>query len=719
MLNEFYSILRGLESVGESLEIKHPDIKEPGNNTTFRVVLGAGGGVESVDLMDRERIKDSWSWGDKKTQFPAVKVKKPLIDSAHTDYAAWKEKHPRPSGDDYRALLNAPNIPCPGAPMEHIDLWPDRRYRESITDRRDMLEKHSECEGIHKLFDRFCKHQTGVEILAQVRDFLVAQGKSGDNTDYKEICSLLFGDKLKSGKDEIDDASRVTLLLDCLPSEEVRVYASSRDRVPALSKALLQEDAETQKDGMAGICSVSGDSDFLVGETFPEEKIKVVGSTIIFAKNDITSGPTVKRYGKAKGEAFPLSQQLSYKLAAAAAFLCRDSAKEKTWSSLPGNKNAASLLLAFCLKKPNVAVTPLVTGQTAEKSEIEDLDDYLHASEEVIGAFKGHGLKFDHQIDFVEIIAIDKANRKVNFKTTARVCDLEDAAASWGNACENAPDLKLFSLLYNKEKEPIKKLRAPWPISPRQMMYLFERQYIRGGTQSQKVVGLNFADAMVLFLGGQDLSLAGRILHRVSEQYEPLTQRCALGDTQYVLPSNAQRVKVDPKLNTEALKAVTLMSILLFKSGRPREDYMKDLSFQLGQLCSAMDELHIGYCVSERSGDIPSTLLGNQAYGMALHSPVKALAFMAERRKPYDSWAKRYKAKNAGGETKDKPILAALGASRWIAEHAAALASLIHSAEMGESDTHKAELMLGYLAGRPFPAKGKPSDIATNTGDPS
>jgi len=107
-------------------------------------------------------------------------------------------------------------------------------------------------------------------------------------------------------------------------------------------------------------------------------------------------------------------------------------------------------------------------------------------------------------------------------------------------------------------------------------------------------------------------------------------------------------------------------------------------------------------CKSERKGDIPSTLIGNQVYGMALQNPVKAMDFMASRIRPYDSWVKRMMAKNTRSE--DKAITAAIFAQIWMSKQAKTLNEFL-SSTLTKSDTYKAELMLGYLAGRPFEQK--------------
>jgi len=80
MLNELYSIYRGLEAVGETPSIKHNDIQSPGMGTTFRVMLNEHGQVSSVKLMSKEQIQDSWSLGKgNKNQFPAIKVIHPWM----------------------------------------------------------------------------------------------------------------------------------------------------------------------------------------------------------------------------------------------------------------------------------------------------------------------------------------------------------------------------------------------------------------------------------------------------------------------------------------------------------------------------------------------------------------------------------------------------------------------------------------------------------------
>ncbi len=439
--------------------------------------------------------------------------------------------------------------------------------------------------------------------------------------------------------------------------------------------------------------------------------MNIVGSTTLFAKNATTSGPTVKRYGTSGGAAFSVSEKLSQELAASIVFINSAKFKDKTWSKLPSTLGASpSLLLAYCKEDWGLSLTPLITGE----SEVDDFDDYLDATESVIASFKGKNLSLDAVVDFIEIIVLDKANRKINFSITTKIRELIHAAKQWKQACQNSPNFKLLALTSKNNKQ----MCLPWVISPQQVMYLSRQKYIRDGSESTSLPGISFADVMKLFLGQDNQVLATRCLQHIAQQYQPLLNYCALSRLQWVLQGKAH-VKTDTKNNTQALSAVTLMTVLLYKAERTKEIYMKDFAFQLGQLCSAMDELHIGYCKSVRGGQIPNTLIGNLTYSMALQSPIKALAVLASRIKPYESWAKKaFENKSwvikkdgkvvndkEGKPLEDKAVKGGVYANKWLSCHSDRLFKNFSENTQIETDSYKAELMLGYLAGRPFEQK--------------
>ena len=127
---------------------------------------------------------------------------------------------------------------------------------------------------------------------------------------------------------------------------------------------------------------------------------------------------------------------------------------------------------------------------------------------------------------------------------------------------------------------------------------------------------------------------------------------------------------------------------------------MQDFAYKLGQFCAALDEIHIGYCVSERQGQIPSRLIGNQAYAAAISSPLKALEITAQRSAVYQAWARKISVKP--GITNPK-IKNAKFAYLWLCKHSRDLHQVQSEQKLSVSSaTDKAELLLGYLAGRPI-----------------
>ncbi len=710
MLNEFYSIYRGLKAVGETPAIKHNDIQSPGMGVTFRVMLDEYGQVNSVKLMTREQIQNSWSLGNSnKNQFPAVKVIYPLLAEGHAEYSAWKEKVSKPGEEEYRELIERVTQQY-AVDLSHISCWPG--YRKQVLLRKEQLKGIDDCAGVYQLFERYSQTKTGVEILEQVANFLIESALQGGNVfNLKNICTLLFGDDV-TPKGEIKDGKRVTLMLDCFPQADIDIYSSSRDQVVGLSRALFIAELKSNKKTRNDKCALTGEMGEVVYDIFPKEKLSIVGNTTLFAKNATTSGITVKRYGTAGGAAFSVSDKLSQELAACVVFINSAKLKDKTWSKLlPSTLGASSsLLLAYCKEDWGLSLTPLITGV----SEVEDFVDYLDATESVLASFKGKSLNFDAVVDFIEIIVLDTSNRKINFSTTTKLSELIRSAKEWKKACLNSPDFKLLVLTNKNEK----RMCSPWAISPQQVIYLSRQKHIRDGSDSTSLPGISFADVMKLFLGRNSQILAMRCLQHIAEQYQPLLNYCTLSRLQCVVSANAH-VKTNIKNNSQALSVVTLMSVLLFKTGRTKDIYMKDFAFKLGQLCSAMDELHIGYCKNVRGGQIPNTLIGNLTYSMALQNPIKALSILASRIKPYEVWAKKAFENKVwlvkkdgmmindkdGNPVEDKAIKAGVFANKWISGQSNCLYKSFSENFQVITDSYKAELMLGYLAGRPFEQK--------------
>ena len=693
---------KGLEKVDAVPPEKHNDIQFPGMGTTFRVLLDVEGKVKSVDLMSKDQIKNCWSLGNgNKNQFPAMKLTFPLLPQAHESYKSWKEEHSKPRQKD---LLDFLTIQFQKYTLDLSGLteWPD--YRSRISERMKKFEPGFFHESFYQLFDRFLKiPKNGVQLLEEL--FLTIQKnlKEKSSEELLEIANLLFGNELDA-KGNIKDGKRPTLLIDTFPKIDVDHYASSIKEVPKLSAALFELENQSSNNKKV-ICSLTSKQAQPVDNKFPSEKLSIVGNTIIFSKPD-TSGTTVQRYGRWKTDSFTVDKKIAQKLAASIAFLASEKQKGITWKKVPASAGTQSnLLLTYCLDDTSIPLANLM----AFESDVEEFDDYQQAAENVLNLFKNSDLKPDSSVEIAEIIVLDKSNRKVNFSYSTNLQNIFDAATEWSLACKNSPKFKLLAQV-NKEA----KLLEPWPIEPMKFIGFSKIKFIRDGQESVPVPGMSFSETMRVFFS-QKIDCKEVDQHwllRLSDQFEPLLSLCSYAKTYYRVTDQQPRQRVASKSNNQALTATTLLSILLYKLNRSKEVYMNDFAYQLGQLCSALDELHIAYCHAERCGDIPTTTLGNTIYGMALQRPNKALDVLSSRIKPYLAWVKRSK----DSEPNNKLIKSGLYASYWLSGVSEQLKQHINNDGFKVSDTYKAELMLGYLAGRPFEGNKKDSNQnATST----
>jgi hypothetical protein len=161
-------------------------------------------------------------------------------------------------------------------------------------------------------------------------------------------------------------------------------------------------------------------------------------------------------------------------------------------------------------------------------------------------------------------------------------------------------------------------------------------------------------------------------------------------------------------LRRAALQSLTLIGVLLAKLARRKESYMDGTAFTLGQLLAVADVVHVGYCADRRSGDIPPILLGNSVPTMSQANPVRVLAVLGRRWKPYGAWAKQSSIREQAEilrrstDPKEKARGWAMIRAQSQALRAAELTRELHAhLPTTAGDVFRAELLLGYIAGLP------------------
>lgn len=686
MINELFSLLAGLEHVGVKIATKHKDITSPGKGTALRVLLDEGGKVLRVELKDDP--ENCWTIGDgNKNQFPAIKLVAPLRLMGHQEYAGILKDNKVRNEKDYLTEINKLRQKC-GLHLQSS--WPT--YRAKIAERGKLLEdlRGTRAEIVSLLYDRYLKFaDSGFALLKEVDEKLweLCRAQGVEKKFLAFVGHIYFGsenslEEKKSGELQFKDNQKVTFLLDVDPTDDGLYPAASNHWVEEISTVLSRSSTAEFKSGK---CAITGLETALVTDKFPIETLPHIGRTNLYSKFSGSGNQAVLRYGKADVDGFPVGSSLTEKLAGALRKISSAELKGRTWAPVSSENNSSDLLIAYCKSPNEMNVVDPIVGQPSDP--IDDFKDYEAICEDVFNSYKSKNIDLHELVNFFVIRKIDDGKQKIIYSATCSLERLRKASRDWGDGCKNVPPVVL-PLYFKNEKKTL--LSAPWAIFPEALVNLSAWKYGRGQKKKCDVPGFTFAEVMSLFFGERSDKQAGRMLLKMLAQYSSLIEGRVLAKRRW------EDIKSDE--NRSALAVVTAIGSIMFKMGRRKEQYMNDLAYKLGQLFAAADELHIGYCVDQRDGSVPPKLIGNQAYGMALIKPKTALENLSRRWKVYQAWASKKKV----SVDSERRILSAIYASRWMKSMAPEIQQKIDLLNNKPTALFRAELLLGYLAGRPI-----------------
>ena len=676
MLNELMLVRNGLVSINpDSLKPIHEFLSEPGRTNLLRIILSEenGGQINELEYVFNDKNKLYWTQGNRnQNQFPAVKLRFPLRPSGVEAYRAWKRNR-RPSIEEHLKSIDEIRSKHPVDIPNQIE-WP--KYRDKLKERAKIYQElKDEANIVFKLINTFLDIESE-KVLAELDRKLWEQCQKNPDNNVLNLAALIcFASGNLSDDGTIPDGKRPTLLLDML-TPDGSSSAANKQYQSEVSSLLFKYETERQIE----TCAITGQDKNLVSNTFPLAKCEHLGKVNIFSRKKET--PTFQRYQKKGAKSMPVSAELAYEMARTLDFLTDKDKKGITCDILPGETgNSGDLLVAFCRALPDTKLMPLVT----QNSEILDEEDYETEATQICRMFRGKDVPLDDKVDFLILRKISDGVQKVIFSSSQPLQNLQNSAETWVSDCKNILPIQLA---FFKKGEKIPCFKSPKPISPKQVARLFGYHYNRSLRKSS-VAGLSFAEIMRLFLYERhETGLITRLLNQLFKQYANLLEQAALKKT------------APTKHHQDALHVITAMGLLLNKINRGKGVYMQDFAYKLGQFCAALDEIHIGYCISERQGQIPSRLIGNQAYAAAISSPLKALEITAQRSAVYQAWARKVSEKP---DISDPKIKNAKFAYLWLCKHSRDLYQVQSKHKLSVSSaTDKAELLLGYLAGRPI-----------------
>lgn len=733
MLNELLVVERGLSNAEIIITSPNSAIKGVGKKPTLRVRLNSKGQVADVDPVPKDI--SLWTFGKgNKQRFPFVQPNVPLMHVQNEEMRSKLEGLPYLRAEKRRiSFLEL----CRDAIFNESSLtdWPGTRNKNGgwSQNPQDYLnglkERRDEIQGL--------QGTDGESVVAAVERFLTACTKTGGGVELLRQIIVKFIDILQYTAD--DEWLRVgqpllflgggALFFD-VPSQEFSRLAGDPRQVEAISKVLKIAD---KGDGLKGKCALSGeDGVVLVKDTFPELVIRPIGKMILFSRFDAI--PSNARYGNFGAKSFSAGQNIVEKLAGSFQLITAPEREGLTWRGIPGEiPKQSDLLIAFVREAIDAPVVGLLTEKSEDFSE-EEANAVVNQAG-TVAAFEQRtkrlleAVEANVSADWRKVpvsIAIfrkvDTANSKVIYSGTSDVSTMYDAAIAWIAGERNIPQ-ELSAWVLDKDGFDPRPMK-PFHVAPLGLTKFSKQIFLRNGRRppgkKKEQVGLPAVETLRLFLDGARKDdrraelRASRILRLV------LARRTAL----IAEVSHSQCRGLNSYQNYdfyEALRTITILGVLLHKLNQEKEVYMSGTAFRLGQLLAVVDVVHAGYCFDVRGGAIPPSLLGNQVFVMAQTAPVKALATLCRRWKPYAGWARKNNTyqmpdrfTNDQGQWKKRAELKT-EAEREDFDKAAAIVVAVSQGRKVASITDKlagqlpnqcddifrAELLLGYMTGIP------------------
>lgn len=724
MLNEIFVLEKGLSAANIKVVSRHANVQSPGKSNAFHIRLNGYGRPVEASLLTKDRISNLWTLRNgNHNSFPYVQWD-PLLEVPNTAsgwstrfsedwHKAWKEQSPQEKREELESYINARNDKNSKSykPNERVKV--NQGLQNSLQSRLNSLQALSQdadaavIPAVIKRFQRFTKGENSISALVNQ---IMLEVKNGDEELIDLGRDALIGRKVREGRKE--KIKGCAFYFD-VPRGEFNLDVADQRHASTISRTL----SLSGNSGSTGRCDLTGDETQLHAGPFPQPTIGSLGQVYLFSKNENIKA--AGRYGSYADKALKVGAELMQRLAGALDAITETHRKGQTWRSIPSEKPKKSdLLLAFV----DTALDEPVADILADDDEPADPEQtFLARAQRVIEAFKGKSEDDFRRtpVTMTVLRKVDTGNAKAILHRTFSVRVLYEAVRAWDLAEKNLPD---WPVLPAKAKNGHVRRRHAPHIAPLQLPRLTRVHFIHVGRDKAKrePVGLGAQDALALFLGERRIKgIARSTLHLILERQGTLcsgTAQALRKDGAGKKFNHAKRKKFNHAKKYDwsaALQTVSLIGLCLAKLGRQKEEYMNEVAFKLGQLLAVADTVHVGYCADMRGGKVPPTLLGNSVLAMAQSNPIKALALLSRRWKPYGAWAKRpslrshaQQLKNSSKEEEKRrgwDILKAVSQAHRVDELCGELhAQLLQRVD----DTFRAELLLGYMAGLPKSQSG-------------
>lgn len=691
MLNELYELSKSLEHCGILQSTTHPDVSNVGKAYCLLIELDKEGFPREARLMSKEETAALWKHSKgNHNSFPAIRIQKPLLaatESVKINNTKWKKA----KLSEKISCLNTVNYNAINSECSDIKIsyWSLKEFSEVIDSSKPELA------ALRQLICVFSAAAGCVDFNKTLANFLYEKTASSNNeAEIDFIKELLVGShNVKTGK----YAASCMTYYDVHETSDFTNLVTSPATRRALIKLLNSENERRIKSGnQPVVSSLSGKRCVAIGDKYPNPNIPLLGLTYLYSKKSDT--PCLTRYKLSGVEAFQAGNDEVMAINDAIAFLTDKDRENKSWKAMSdSNRDKPNLLLAYLPDDPqNDAYLAQILGDPSDyESEDEFREEIKSTFDALCQQVLGYMESVIHKnplsvINLILLETLDPGRKQVVYENTMKAEQFRNNLLMWSEAAKNQSNI----VIRVRNKKEIVEYKPICP-GPNDICQLLKINYTHSGSSKpMKQSAASLHDIYRIYMPPENSAAHDdAFLHDIMRRVIKKTVQM-LGDVghqlilEYALPltseSHAQAKRVT--------LSISLISILLWRLGVRKENYMIEAPFNVGQFLQLCDMLHKEYCIQVRnSGNkkapLPTQLMGNEMLAITSENPVDGLIRLRDRMKIYLAWAN-----TAAGE--------GAGLARWILARYGEVSTKIASNDLPEkfSAAEQAQVLLGYLA---------------------
>ncbi len=700
MLNETYLLQRALEQAALTIPRQHPRIKLPGRTSgpCLRVCLDNQSQVSAVESVTEDEWPGIWTIREgKQNSFPVVRIGQPLYDVPREDtiwnrlgYGEEGMRKKRPI-DDRLAIITDVITDTPQLFSQRSEqLW--RR----LTEKAQELHQCATGEVAEdRILREFAQHflkatENPSQMLKEVGSQALHQAHAARIDDFDAI-EILFVGKGPPGPDGKRPGMTIQLAFDLKDAHRGIYTKDVRERLKQILPTKLTKSTRNRAtviEHPASACALTNGQGPLQVEPFPQVKLPVLNEEFALFSM-FSEAPCNTRYGLTDRLIMPVATEAALRMQDALTWIITDMRKGQTWRPVASGKyetrqgrkvERSDLLIVYVDGKPDIHANVADLFGTDESEQQKQFEVDAQAICQALDGFekKRPGSK----VNLFLLRKASKGQAHVAVAESPTVKEVLDAVSWWQRGVKNLPDVSLPLPGKKGEKALQGRPRTPFPD---QVVRLLSTQWVTNGTRSNKAEGIGLRQVLDLMLckPGKWETTAERMLDLTLHRLNPLL----LGVFGAMHTADLQRWKpYTAPMRETALRAVSVLGILLDALSRRKETYMSETAFLIGRLLSSADTLHREYCEHVRGGNIPPQLIGNAHMPVAADNPEDAMDRLRERMNIYIAWAQ----KGRGEEFR---------LAKWVLGQIGKISNQLPRPLPTETDrTFRAELFLGYLA---------------------